>query len=134
MYQCSNCNKQFLHTAKLTEYSTPQNIELDEDTTAKGVMNTLDASVCPFCKSKAYTEIVETTQKLGDVISMIDVNPNEVDPKLAEGYVVLESWQKNIRLVKYKKVAPIDADPKLIEGKPVIFEHCQTKEALEAEQ
>lgn len=101
MYQCSNpeCTKTFLHTAKLTEYST----SADSGIVAKGILDSLDASVCPFCKSKAYTEIAETKGvNLQNISSMIDVNPNEVDPKLAEGYVVLESWQKNIRLVKLK--------------------------------
>jgi len=111
MYQCSNCNKQFLHTAKLTEYSTPQDMALDEDTTAKGVMNTLDASVCPFCKSKAYTEIAEEkvsgSINLADVASLIDCPPNEANNYLSQGYVLFQTWQKNVFLVKLKeKVAP----------------------------
>jgi hypothetical protein len=115
MYQCSQCNKQFLHTAKLTEYSTPQDIALDEDTTAKGVMNTLDASVCPFCKSKAYTETVEEKQvggiKLEDIGSLIDCAPSEANNYLDQGYVLYQTWQKNVFLVKLKQKAPVDAEP-----------------------
>lgn len=115
MYQCTQCGKQFLHTAKLTEYSTPQDIALDEDTTAKSVMNTLDASVCPFCKSKAYIEVAEEKQhaiNLADVASLIDCPPSDANKYLADGYVLFQTWQKNVFLVKLKEKAPFDAKPK----------------------
>lgn len=106
-YQCSDCKKTFLHTAKLTEFSTPQDIELNEDVTAKGVMNTLDSSVCPFCKSKSYTEVTEVKEtggiKLEDVVSLKDCAPNDADAWLAQGYKLFQTWQKNVFVVKLKE-------------------------------
>ena len=97
-YQCSQCNKVFMHTAKLVENQPVQNDPLENTTT-------LESSVCPFCKSKAYTEIVEEKQgaiNLADVASLIDCPPSDANKYLQEGYVLFQTWQKNVFLVKLK--------------------------------
>jgi hypothetical protein len=111
MYQCGNsaCNKVFIHTAKLSEYTPTTEAPL-------AITNALESSVCPFCKSKAYTEVAEEkvsgSINLADVASLIDCPPSEADMHLKEGYVLFQTWQKNVFLVKLKlKVAPVDAKP-----------------------
>ena len=110
MYQCSNpaCNKVFLHTAKLVENQPVQNDPLGNTTT-------LESSVCPHCQSKAYSEVIEEKQgaiNLVDVVSLKDCAPNEVDVMLGQGYVVYQTWQKNVFVVKLKDKAPVSTSSK----------------------
>jgi hypothetical protein len=61
----------------------------------------LDEHICPYCQTLDIDEYVEPK---ADISSMIDVNPNEVDAKLAEGYEVFNAdWQKGVRMIKHKQ-------------------------------
>jgi hypothetical protein len=105
-----------MHTAKLTEFTAPKDIQMDEDTTLKGATTSLESSCCPFCKSKAYTENAEEKVSgainLADVVSLKDCAPNEVDVMLGQGYVVYQTWQKNVFVVKLKDKAPVSTSSK----------------------
>ena len=142
-YQCQNenCKKVFQHTAKLIEFTAPKDIQMDEDTTLKGATTSLESSVCPFCRSKAYSEIIEEKQgaiNLADVASLIDCQPSDANKYLQEGYVLFQTWQKNVFLVKLKKtkdaeVAPTDAKPDNVLG-DAIRAGIQDAKAKEATQ
>ena len=103
MYKCLNdqCGQTFLHTAKLLEtvLSIP-------DLPVK----TKDSSVCPFCESKAYEEVVEAKPiNLGpqpeSVILFEFKNAGaqpDLDKLLQDGYIVKEVYAKQYHLWKLK--------------------------------
>jgi hypothetical protein len=110
-YKCLNPNctnpdpdKVFQHTAKLLEFLSPNEYD------------TLESAACPFCRSKAYIEIEavkpESGMELKDIISLKECAPNDVDTYLAQDYVVLQTWQKNVFVAKYKpKVSDLKEQP-----------------------
>lgn len=71
---------------------------------ASGIETTIETNVCPYCGSLNFDESsaeAPVNMELKDVISLKDVPPNEADAYLAQGYVLLQTWQKNVFLVKY---------------------------------
>jgi hypothetical protein len=97
-----------MHTAKLVENQPVQNDPLGNTTT-------LESSVCPHCQSKAYTEIAEEKQgaiNLANVVSLIDCQPSDANKYLQEGYVLFQTWQKNVFVVKLKDKAPVSTSSK----------------------
>ena len=95
-YKCLNadCGESFLYAAKKTV----------EKTIAPDEVSTIEILTCPFCGS---IEIDEAPQEakgvaLENIVSLKDVSPNEVDSYLAQGYVVYQTWQKNVFVVKLK--------------------------------
>ena len=95
-YQCKNeiCGKQFSFTAKKTV--TDQEKEIV----------TIETLVCPYCESLNFEELPQEQPVKGvdlqNIASLKDVAPNEVDTFLAQGYVVYQTWQKNVFVVKLK--------------------------------
>lgn len=115
MYQCSSCNKQFMHTARRIEEGLTKEVKNGETTYNIIVNGSAEFSVCPFCQSKAYTEVAEEKQvgsiNLADVASLIDCPPSEANTYLTQGYTLFQTWQKNVFLVKLKdKVAPKEGE------------------------
>ncbi len=95
-YKCKNeiCGKQFSFTA--TKTVTDQEKEIV----------TIETLVCPYCCSLNFDEIPQEQPVKGvdlqNIASLKDVAPNEVDTFLAQGYVVYQTWQKNVFVVKLK--------------------------------
>lgn len=114
-YQCSKCKETFTHLAKKVHFEEPKTIPISEDTTIQGG-DSIETYVCPLCGSLRFAEVVEEKQgavNLADVESLIDCPPNEADTHLKDGYVLFQTWQKNVFLVKLKPkvgVAPKDAE------------------------
>lgn len=97
-FVCLNCKKTFIYCAKVTDYNP---------TTKDGVpiqnmipSSTIEAHVCPYCKSLNVDEYVEPQPNITSVIS---ISIEEVDTKLKEGYVVRELYAKTATLVKLDK-------------------------------
>lgn len=95
-YQCKNevCGKQFNFTAKKTV----------EKTIAPDEVSTIEILTCPFCGSIEIDEAPQETKGVNkeDIISLKDIEPNEFDKYQKDGYVLYESWQKNLRVVKLR--------------------------------
>lgn len=95
-YKCLNpeCGKQFNFAAKKTLEKT----ECDATTTI------IETVVCPYCGSINFDEAPQEAKgvALENIASLKDVSPNEVDSYLAQGYVVYQTWQKNVFVVKLK--------------------------------
>lgn len=108
-YKCLNvdCGKSFLYAAKKTVthlYDEPYPVNSDgaiKTYTNNMVVETL---VCPYCGSLNFDELPQEAKgiNLADVESYKDVAPNEVDDYLKQGYIIYQSWQKNIHLIKLK--------------------------------
>jgi hypothetical protein len=132
MYQCSNpeCGKQFMHTAKLIENGLMDGkVRIIAD-------GSIESLVCPFCQSKAYTEVAEEKQagtiKLEDIAKLIDCSPGEANNYLVQGYVLFQTWQKNVFLVKLKE-KPAPAGESLAEMIAKVKYGSATKDANPAE-
>ncbi|MFA5366263.1 MAG: hypothetical protein WC325_13865 [Candidatus Bathyarchaeia archaeon] len=110
IYECQKCKKQFHLATKQIIQETPTTY-LNFDATyanehpQKTVTITTEAYVCPHCGSKEFNEYKEpqlAENKLENIISLKDVAPNDADTWLSQGYVVLQTWQKNVFVAKYK--------------------------------
>ena len=44
--------------------------------------------------------VLDEDRKYENIKSLVDVDPRDVDEKLREGYVVVDSWTKNVRMVR----------------------------------
>ena len=61
---------------------------------------TLEVPVCPLCVTRIYSEYVLDKKQITSVVS---VNLEEVDGKLAEGYEVEALYAKTATLVKRER-------------------------------
>lgn len=96
-YQCTSCNKTFTHPAKTI---TPKD-EQDKGTTIAipgyiFQVPTIEAYVCPFCKSLEFNEYVEPQE---DITSVKSVPLEECDAWIVKGYKVRELYAKSATLV-----------------------------------
>ena len=95
-YKCLNvdCGESFLFAAKKT---VEQTITPDE-------VHTIEILRCPFCGSLEIDEAPQEAKGVNkeDIISLKDIEPNEFDKYQKDGYVLYESWQKNLRVVKLR--------------------------------
>lgn len=107
-YQCKQCTKIFIHPAKQTNYAF--NNQNPEDFTLTSIN---EASVCPFCRSREYSEFTEpiiTDQKTTAVL-VVDLVTGEnlaLNKALADGYEIIGRYAKQYTL---EKKAPKQADP-----------------------
>lgn len=95
-FQCADCQKVFLYTAKKTHFLIPKDIQVDEDTTIKAG-DTVETHICPYCQSLNFIEHVEPQP---EIISALSCELNEVDSWLKIGYEVHALYQKTATLVK----------------------------------
>jgi hypothetical protein len=107
-YQCVNGHL-FLHVAKQVHFLEAKDINIDEDTTTK-VMDTIEASCCPYCYSKLISEI-EVVEPVANVESVyiyeLTSGPQlGLDKLLADGYVIVNRYAKTYSLEKVKVVIP----------------------------
>jgi len=90
-YECLSCKKTFLHVGRLT------NNDVSIGMNTAPVINSLEVSVCPYCKSLDIEDHVEVEPAITSVKS---VDLAEVDGFLKEGYVVHELYAKTATIIK----------------------------------
>jgi hypothetical protein len=134
LYQCSKCNKQFLHTAKIVTVGlpkdqletldmmlteAPKDKDLDPLTDLlKSLRSTFDLalmeySACPFCRSKEYTEFIEPTPTPEEISNVyiydLSSGPQQaLDMLLAQGYKIQQRYAKQYFLEKPKVASAKD--------------------------
>lgn len=120
-YQCQDCKKIFIHTAKHTVTKPFSfNVKIGEaaangegDSIGEyGLQQGIDVTetqVCPYCHSFNYVEYEEPKP---EIVSMKSVDINVVDDLLTQGYKVKESSTTKACMVKYAELAPKDAEAK----------------------
>jgi len=157
LFECQNpnCAKQFHYAAKYTvhQYSKP---EVKEQigtiiTVEPIVLSTIEEFLCPFCKSKEFTEYIPPTPTQEEIanVYIYDLTSGAqtaLDALLAQGYRIQQRYAKQYFLEK-PKTSPIEAndvqvqiteDPSIpkgtfrittsINGKPAVFNNCQLAE------
>jgi hypothetical protein len=102
-YCCLNCNRIFLHPAKLIE-TQPSAMFSDGSRTKIGDAQT-ETSVCPICLNKTYEEIAEVAEDIANVyIYDLTTGPQTaLDHLLAEGYKIVNRYSKQYHLEKPKE-------------------------------
>ena len=131
-YQCDRGHL-FLHIAKQVHFLEAKEINIDEDTNTK-VMDTIEASCCPFCFSKFISEI-EAEPVVGNVESVyiyeLTTGPQTaLDALLAQGYVITNRYAKAYHLEKPKAVeSPQEAEDKFTEQARTYYTKLQNQKA-----
>jgi hypothetical protein len=122
-YYCESCKKTFVHPAKFViidpEFQE-QVLKLEPGqmlgraTEASGFENRLEVSVCPYCRSREFNELVESETPAAPLEDILQVPFEQVKDYLAKGYVELNRtsavYAKGVIMIKTKPV-PNDADP-----------------------
>lgn len=103
-YECQDCKKQFLHTAKYSHFIQSKDIE--PNSFAINLEDAVERYVCPYCYSLNIIDVLIEQQPKGKIIALVSVPNNAVNDFLAEGYEVMEDkiYAKETVLIKREKL------------------------------
>ena len=90
-YECLDCKKRFLFTAKLVKESEDENILY------------IEYQVCSNCLSLNFIELYEKSYS-EEIESVRFVYPRDVDDYIKKGYKVHQIYAKEVVMKKIKKV------------------------------
>lgn len=99
---CSDCDKQFLYTAKLTKFIAAHDVELNEDEVTQA-FDTEETHVCPYCHSLNISEAQVEQIQQPKMVDLVECEVPHVKEYLDKGYVVLDRYAKSIRLALYQQ-------------------------------